>query len=56
MSQSSTSDSPASLVAIARAARLCGDRELERAAKRELKERFGIELTFTRQQTHEVKR
>lgn len=37
-------DSPAALVAIARAAKLAGDRDLERAARRELKERFGIEL------------
>jgi hypothetical protein len=34
------------LVAIIRAARLSGDRELERSAKRELSERFGVKLTF----------
>ena len=39
-------NSPAELVAIIRAARLCSDRELERSAKRELSERFGIKLTF----------
>jgi hypothetical protein len=33
-------------VAIIRAARLSGDRELERTAKRELSVRFGIRLTF----------
>ena len=44
-------DSPASLVAIIRAARMAGDRELERAARRELSERHGIDLTFRRPQT-----
>ena len=34
------------LVAIIRAARLSHDRELERSAKHELSERFGIKLTF----------
>lgn len=34
------------LVAIIRAARLSQDRELERSAKCELSERFGIKLTF----------
>lgn len=41
-------DSPAALVAIARAAHEVGDRELERAAKRELLDRFGVVLTFAR--------
>jgi hypothetical protein len=54
MSQQSSNDSPASLVAIARAARLCGDRELERAAKRELRERFGIELSFSKKKPNEA--
>ena len=39
-------NSPATLVAIARAANVAGDRELEAVAKRELKDRFGIEITF----------
>ena len=39
-------NSPAELVAIARAARIAGDRELERAARGELRDRFGIALTF----------
>ena len=34
------------LVAIIRAARLTRDRELERSAKRDLAERFGIRLIF----------
>lgn len=37
-------ESPAALVAIIRAANLAGDRDLERAARRELKDRFSIEL------------
>lgn len=44
--ESSCADSPAALVAIIRAARLGSDRDLERAARRELAERFGIRLTF----------
>jgi len=43
-----TRDNPEALVVIARAAHLAGDRQLERAAKAELKERFGIVLRFTR--------
>jgi hypothetical protein len=39
---------PAELVAIARAARIAGDRDLERVTKRELRDRYGIVLTFTR--------
>lgn len=39
-------NSPTELVAIIRAARMSGDRELERSAKRDLVERFGIKLTF----------
>lgn len=41
-------DGPAALVAITRAARGVGDRDLERAARRELAERYGIELRFRR--------
>jgi hypothetical protein len=40
--------SPAALVAIARAAYLTGDRELERTAKRQLQDEFGIHLRFDR--------
>lgn len=50
---SSPHDSPSrmtALVAIIRAARLSGDRELERTAKRELSERFGVKLTFETRQ------
>ena len=47
MPKNQSSDrSPAALVAIIRAARMVGDTELERAAKRELSERFRIKLTF----------
>lgn len=38
--------SPAALVAIARAARLTGDRELERAAKERLRAEYGIAISF----------
>ena len=44
-----TIDSPASLVAIIRAARVTGDRELERAAKQELRQRFGMSVSFERE-------
>jgi hypothetical protein len=40
--------SPAELVAIARAAHIVGDRDLERAARNELREAFGIEIRFPR--------
>jgi len=39
-------ESPSALVAIIRAAKIAKDRELELGAKRELRERFGIELKF----------
>jgi hypothetical protein len=42
------SDSPATLVAIIVAARRAGDRELEREARQQLEERFGVRLTFAR--------
>lgn len=41
-----TINSPAYLVAIARAARLAGDRLVESEARRRLRERWGIELTL----------
>jgi hypothetical protein len=41
-------DSPMALVAIIRAARIAHDRESERAAKKLLRERFGIEIAFCR--------
>jgi hypothetical protein len=40
-------DSPAALVAIARAAKLAGDRDLERAAKEQLRTKFGIAISFS---------
>ena len=40
-------DSPAALVAIARAAKLAGDRDLERAAKEKLRAEFGIAISFS---------
>jgi hypothetical protein len=39
---------PTALVAIAKAAHQTGDRELERAARRELQDRHGIILRFVR--------
>jgi hypothetical protein len=42
----SSDRSPAALVAIIRAAKIAGDKELEKAGKQELSERFGIKLTF----------
>jgi hypothetical protein len=44
-------DSPAALVAIARAAKLAGDRDLQRAAKEKLRAEYGIELIFRRDHT-----
>lgn len=46
MSTTDDLKSPAELVAIARAAKLCGDRSLEQSAKRELLKRFGMRVTF----------
>lgn len=43
------------LVAIIRAARISGDRDLERSAKRELSLRFGIKLTFA-EDSHSTRR
>jgi hypothetical protein len=40
--------SPADLVAVAKAAHVTGDRDLERAARRLLLEQHGIELIFRR--------
>lgn len=49
MSKTQTAtNSPAALVAIAKAARQAGDRDLERAARRQLQERHGIRITFDR--------
>jgi len=42
-------DGAAALVVIARAARVAGDKALERAARRELSEKYGIDLTFRRE-------
>lgn len=38
--------SPATLVAIARAAHIAGDQDLERAARRQLDQRFAIKIQF----------
>jgi hypothetical protein len=37
---------PPALLAIIRAARRIGDKQLERAARKELAERYGIEVVF----------
>jgi len=49
MNTISATDSPASLVAIIVAARRAGDRDLERAARRELTARYGVKLIFARE-------
>jgi hypothetical protein len=49
-------DSLAALVAIANAAHRIGDTYLERSAKRELQERFGIKVTFARKRDKECAR
>ena len=41
--------SPATLVAIAVAARRAGDRELERDARQKLEERFGVRIQFPKE-------
>lgn len=41
-------DGAAALVVITRAARIAGDKTLERAARRELGDQYGIDLTFRR--------
>lgn len=48
MTKQTDSRGPAELVAIARAANAIGDKELERIAKRELREKFGITIAFAR--------
>jgi hypothetical protein len=53
-SPSHLSDPPA-LLAIARAAHLIGDRDLERAARRILRERYGVEVSFRRPTDQERK-
>jgi hypothetical protein len=45
---------PSALLAIARAARLIGDRELERAARRLLRDRYGIDISFRRGAGQEI--
>ena len=47
MCETITYESPSTLVAIIVAARRAGDRELERQARRQLQERFGVKLNFT---------
>ena len=44
-------DGAAALMVIARAARIAGDKTLARAARRELAEKYGIELVFRRDNT-----
>lgn len=44
-------DGAAALVVIARAARIAGDKTLARAARRELAEKYGIDLSFRQKQT-----
>jgi hypothetical protein len=46
-----TMTSAGALVAIARAARLTGDRDLERAARQLLRDEHGIEISFRRRPT-----
>jgi hypothetical protein len=41
---------PPALLAIMRAARRIGDRQLERAARQKLLERYGIDVRFRREQ------
>jgi len=53
MSATATNGSPGTLVAIIVAARRAGDRELERESRRQLQERFGVKLNFTKTQTRE---
>jgi hypothetical protein len=47
---------PPALLAIVQAARRAGDRDLEQTARRELAERFGIELVFKRRRPQEAAR
>jgi hypothetical protein len=47
---------PPALVAIIQAARRAGDWDLERAARQELAERYGIELVFRRSRRQGVAR
>ncbi len=42
------------LLAIIRAARAIGDRDLERAAKGQLREEYGIEVSFRRERPEAV--
>ena len=46
-------DTPADLVCIARAAYRQGDRQLLRDARRVLREKFGIKILFTQEETRE---
>ena len=47
-------DGPPALLVIIQAARRTGDRYLERAARQELVERFGIEVVFRRRRREVV--
>lgn len=49
MARTTTQDNnPEALVAIARAAHVAGDKSLERAARRQLADVFGIRVSFPR--------
>jgi hypothetical protein len=53
MTEITTNESPATLVAIIVAARRAGDRELERQARRKLQDRFGVKLNFAIAETRQ---
>jgi hypothetical protein len=48
-SEKSQFGAPPALLSIIQAARLAGDRDLEKAARQELADRHGIEVVFRRQ-------
>ena len=47
-------DSPMALVAMLRAARIAGDKELSRTARQMLLERFGMDVVFRRKRNEEA--
>jgi hypothetical protein len=52
--QTTSYESPATLVAIIVAARRAGDRELERETRQLLAERYRVRLTFSKQHAGEI--
>jgi hypothetical protein len=48
MEKISNKEGPGALVSVARAAHRTGDRNLERAAKRLLRDDYGIQISFVR--------